>query len=81
MNAQHRIETRELLGGAYYGRHHKRLTHAVEVGPDGRELRVLCERAALGSISDQGAGGDKGLNAVPTCAVCARRRAAILGAG
>lgn len=69
-----RVETREVLAGAYLrGRMASMLTHAVEIGADGAEARVLCGRVRLDSIADAGSLGIGGRDEPPTCRVCASR--------
>ena len=69
-----RVETREVLAGAYVTRRIRRtmLSHSVEVDDHGVERRVLC-RVRLDSIADAGGLDVGGRQTRPTCPVCLRR--------
>lgn len=66
-----RIETRDVLAGAYRGRAAKidaTLSHAVSI--EGDRERVLCGRVKVESIADAGAGD---VDAAPDCPTCLAR--------
>ena len=69
-----KIETREVLAGAYKRgvRDTRLLTHAVEVDERGRELRVLCSRVKFDSLADRGSLTEFQRGFEPTCPACAR---------
>jgi hypothetical protein len=67
-----RIETREVLAGAYVrgGAKDRMLSHAVEVDANDFAIRVLCHRVQLESLADRYASDP---HAPPTCSICRRR--------
>lgn len=65
-----RIETREVLAGAYVRRNTAMFTHAAFVDSDGRVVGPVCDRVKADSLADRYAGND--LDAEPTCRRCAR---------
>lgn len=69
-----RLETREVLAGAYVRdiRDTRLLTHAVEVNERGREIRVLCNRVTFDSLADAGSLTEFQRGLEPTCPACAR---------
>jgi hypothetical protein len=73
MTATTKIEVRGVLAGAYVSLKNC-LTHAVVVGADGRDVRVLCSRVKLDNMCDLVEEG------APTCPTCAKRMAKMGGA-
>lgn len=72
-NAMTRIETWDVLAGAYLGKSPRLdscLTHAVEVDANGDPVRVLCGRVKLENLCQQIPEGDP-----ITCKTCAKRAA------
>jgi len=67
-----RVETRAVLAGAYVNRDGATLTHAVEVDGDRWPTRVLCGRAKVDNLADEGAGD---CFAAPTCPLCVKKLA------
>lgn len=69
-----RLESRQVLAGAYRGDIEKRalLTHAVIVEADGDEVRVLCSQP-LDHVADANSGSEEDLVAPPTCSRCLER--------
>jgi len=71
----HTIEIRQVAATAYKTQPHMRLaregclTHAVELDPNGSDMRVLCGRVKLDSMCDTPMKG----STVPTCQRCARK--------
>lgn len=67
-----KIETREVLAGAYVGHAKRMLSHAVVVDDAGRDIQVLCARVELDNLADCYASDPA---AEPTCQICRRKLA------